>query len=62
LDVRLTTSLNKKNIVAKSKELETGSNHVQSSKEGCGSKRAVLPSMMMMVVVVCLFMPYSATL
>jgi hypothetical protein len=33
-------------IVAKSKEVKTGSNLAESYKEGCGSKRAVLPMMM----------------
>jgi hypothetical protein len=33
-------------IVAKSEEVKTGSNLEESCKEGCGSKRAVLPTMM----------------
>jgi hypothetical protein len=33
----------KKNIVAKSKEVKTGSNLAESSKEGYGPERAVLP-------------------
>jgi hypothetical protein len=36
-------------IVAKSKEVKTGCNLAGSSKEGYGSKRAVLPTMMMMM-------------
>jgi hypothetical protein len=34
-------------IVAKFKEVKTGSNLSKSSKGGCGSNRAVLPMMMM---------------
>jgi hypothetical protein len=37
----------KKKKVAKSKEAKTGSNLVESSKEDYGSKRAVLPMIMM---------------
>jgi hypothetical protein len=33
----------------KFKEVKTGCNLAESSKEGCGSKRAVLPMMMMMM-------------
>jgi hypothetical protein len=40
-------SVNKKIIVAKSKEVIAGLNLAGYSKEGCGSKRAVLPMMMM---------------
>jgi hypothetical protein len=44
----LTTLLCKnKYIVAKSKEVKSGCNMTESSKEGYGSKRAVLPTMMM---------------
>jgi hypothetical protein len=39
-------ALLKKNIVAKSKDVKTGSNMAESCKEGCGSKRAALPIMM----------------
>jgi hypothetical protein len=46
LDARLTTLLCKKIIVAKSKEVKTGCNLAESSKEDCGSKRPVLPMMM----------------
>jgi hypothetical protein len=42
-------ALLKKFIVAKSKEVKTGCNLAESSKEGCGSKRVVLPIMMMMI-------------
>jgi hypothetical protein len=35
-----------KKIVAKSREVKTGFNPTESSKEGYGSKRAVLPMMM----------------
>jgi hypothetical protein len=38
----------KKIIVAKSKEEKIGCNLVESSKEGHGSKRAILPMMMIM--------------
>jgi hypothetical protein len=37
-------------IVAKPKEVETGCDPAESSKEGCGSKRAVLQMMMMMMM------------
>jgi hypothetical protein len=50
LDARLTTLLCKK-IVAKSKEMKTRYNLTKSSKEGCGSKGAVLPIIMMMFAV-----------
>jgi hypothetical protein len=50
LDAGLTTLLRKKITVAKSKEMETGCSLAESSKEGCGSKRAVLPMMMMMMI------------
>jgi hypothetical protein len=33
---------------AKSKEVKTGCNLAESSKEGCGSKSKILPMMMMM--------------
>jgi hypothetical protein len=48
LDARPTTLPCKQIIVAKSKEVKTGCNLAESSKEGYGSKRAVLPMMMMM--------------
>jgi hypothetical protein len=41
LDTRLTTLLCKKTTVAKSKEVESGCNLAESSKEGYGSKMAV---------------------
>jgi hypothetical protein len=37
-------------IVAKSKEVKTRSNLAESPKEGYGSKRAVLPVMMVMMI------------
>jgi hypothetical protein len=40
--------LRKKIIVAKFKEVTTGCNLTEFSKKGYGSKRAVLPMMMMM--------------
>jgi hypothetical protein len=45
LDTRLTTLLCKKSIVVKSKEVKTELNLARSSKESCGSKRAVLTMM-----------------
>jgi hypothetical protein len=45
LDAWLTTLLCK-NIITKSKEIKSGCSLAESSKEGCGSKRAVLPMMM----------------
>jgi hypothetical protein len=47
LDARLTTLLCKKIIVAKSKQVKTGSNPVESPKEGYGSKRVALPMLLM---------------
>jgi hypothetical protein len=47
LDARLTTLLREKIIVAISKEVKTGLNMAESCKEGYGSKRAVLPMMLM---------------
>jgi hypothetical protein len=47
LDARLTTLLFKIVIVAKSNEVKTGCNPAEFSKEGYGSKRDVLPMMMM---------------
>jgi hypothetical protein len=46
LDSRLMTLPCKEIIVAKFKEVKTGCNLAKSSKEGYGSKRAVLPIMM----------------
>jgi hypothetical protein len=49
-DARLTTLLCKRKItVAKTKEVKTESNLAESSKEGYGSKGAVLPMMTMMI-------------
>jgi hypothetical protein len=50
LDTRLLTLLCKKITVAKSKEVKTGYNLAESSKKGYGSKRAVLPLMMMIML------------
>jgi hypothetical protein len=41
--------------------VKTGSNMAESSKEGYGYKRAVMPVMMMMVVVVRVMVPLEAT-
>jgi hypothetical protein len=51
LDARLKTLLCKNIIVSKSKEVKTGSNLAESSKEGYVSRSAVLPMMMMMMVI-----------
>jgi hypothetical protein len=49
LEARLATLLCKKKIiVAKSKEVKPGCNLAEFSKEGYGSKRAVLPTTMIM--------------
>jgi hypothetical protein len=50
LEARPTTLLCKQIIVAKSKEVKTGSNLAESSKGGYGSKSAVLPMMVMMMM------------
>jgi hypothetical protein len=50
LDARLMTLLCKKILVVKSKEAKTRCSVVESSKKGCGSKRAVLPMMMMIMM------------
>jgi hypothetical protein len=50
LDPRLTALLCRKSIVAKSKEVETGCHMTEFSEEGCGSKNAILPMMMMMMI------------
>jgi hypothetical protein len=53
LDARLTTLLCKNIIVAKSKEVKTGWSNsrylAEFSKEGYGSKRAVLPMKMTII-------------
>jgi hypothetical protein len=46
MHARLRTLLCKKITVPKSKGVTTGCNVTESSKEGYGSKRAVLPMMM----------------
>jgi hypothetical protein len=43
------TLLCKRIIVAKSKEVKTRCSLAESSKEGYGSKRAILPMMVMMI-------------
>jgi hypothetical protein len=43
-------SVKKKNAAAKPKEVKTGCNLAESSTEGHGSKRAVLPVMTMMIM------------
>jgi hypothetical protein len=45
----------KKIIIAKSKDVKTGSNLAGSSKEGYGSKRGVLSMMMMMMMMMLQF-------
>jgi hypothetical protein len=50
LDSRLMTLLCKKNIVAKSKAVKTGCNQPESFKKCYGTKRAVLPVMMIMIM------------
>jgi hypothetical protein len=37
-------------MVAKSREVKTGCNLAEFSSEGCGSKRAALPMMLMMMM------------
>jgi hypothetical protein len=44
LDARLTTWLCIKAIVAKSREVKTGSKQTESSKEGCDSKKCCFAS------------------
>jgi hypothetical protein len=53
LDARLTTLLCKQIIVAKSKEVKTGCNLAESSRQGYGSKSAGLPMMMMIFERMC---------
>jgi hypothetical protein len=50
LDARLTILLCKHITVAKPKELKTELNLAEFYEEGCGSKSAVLPKMMMMMM------------
>jgi hypothetical protein len=52
LDARLKTLLCKNIIIMKSKEVKTGSNLAEPCKEGCGSRRAALPTVMMMVMMI----------
>jgi hypothetical protein len=51
LDARLIILLCKNITVAKTKEVKTGYNMAEFSKEGYGSKRPVLPMMMMMIMI-----------
>jgi hypothetical protein len=46
----MTTLLCEKIVVAKSKEMKPGSNLTESSEQGYGSKMAVSPMMMMMMI------------
>jgi hypothetical protein len=55
----MTTFSVKKITAAKSKEMKTGCNLAGSSKEGCGSKRAVLLVMMMIIIFVLIAIYYS---
>jgi hypothetical protein len=41
----------KKLTVAKSKKVKTGSNLAESSKEACGSKRVVLPIIIIIIII-----------
>jgi hypothetical protein len=50
LDARLTTLLCKRIIVAKSKEVKTGSYLSESFKKGYGSNSAVLPMMLLLTM------------
>jgi hypothetical protein len=47
--VRLTTFLCKNLLLQNPKNIKTGSNLAESSKEGYGSKKTVLPMMTMMM-------------
>jgi hypothetical protein len=49
LDASLTTLLCKRITVVKSKEVKTGYNLAEASKEDCDSNKAALPMMMMMI-------------
>jgi hypothetical protein len=49
LGARLTTLLCKQIIATKSKEVKTGCNLAETSKEVYGSKRVVLPMLMMII-------------
>jgi hypothetical protein len=53
--------LYEKNIVAKSKEVKTGCNLAEYSKEGYGSKRSVLPMMKMMMMMMMMVMVMMMT-
>jgi hypothetical protein len=45
-------ALQKENNVAKSKDVETGRSLRESFKERCGSRRAILPLMTMMIMMI----------
>jgi hypothetical protein len=51
VDTRLTTLLCKNNDCAKWKEAKTGSNLAESYKQGYGSKSALLPMMMNIIMI-----------
>jgi hypothetical protein len=51
LAAKLTTLLGKKIIIKKYKEVNTGRNLAESSKEGYGTHRAVLPMMLTMMMI-----------
>jgi phage gp36-like protein len=53
VDPRLRNILFKKINVATSKEVKPGCNQAESSMEGYGSKRAVLPMMMIIMIMCC---------
>jgi hypothetical protein len=46
------TALKYNTTVTKSKEVRAGLNLIESSKEGYGSKNAVLPMMMIMMILI----------
>jgi hypothetical protein len=41
-----------KNIAAKFREVETRCSQSESSKEGCSSKRAVLPEIIIIIIII----------
>jgi hypothetical protein len=43
-------TVHKKIVVTKSKEVKTGRDLAESFKEGCGSRRAVFPVILMMMM------------
>jgi hypothetical protein len=56
LDARLTTLLCKKIIVAKPKEVKTGCNPTESSREAYGSKRTGLPKLLLLLLMMIMMM------